>query len=819
MTFRQDHDRKRFSTMLLMPLMPLRLLAPLGCAIMLSLATPLVLAQTGGIDIMASNENNSPLADVSITVQSRGGELVQVRTDASGAAAAANLEPGLYRVTGELEGFLSVVEPSLRVVRDKTVRLELRLRAIDAPTGNGAIEEVVVVASATRGDQFGAASTTFLDREHLRSAAGSGGDVLRALDGLPGLVSTGEFANFTVRGRGPRDNLILIDDFPYSQVVHFERSLGEQDDISGGGRFSIFAPTLIEGAEFSPGGWGASYGGRNGSLLKLNVAKGNPSPSASLRLDPRGLEVIYDGPSSFDEDTSMIFTARQFDFGRLFNLFGNSRRGSPKMTDVIVKTHTKLDASNELELLLLHTPESGEDLLIDMLEEAEFEERSLIDQEQDSSLLGFTWRHSLNQGGEWTNRVYVRETARLSEESEAFYDSVPAVIPEAEVSVLEDILTIQEDESEIGWRSDLTLLNDWGSFSAGARISSLDLDYRTALADDWIRYQFDSGAPRSGPAQKYVVLTPDQINAQFARSETQYAAYVEQIIEVGRWDFRTGLRYDRDGFSDAGYVSPRLSANYAFSPTTRLSLTAGSFHQSPRFLDRAADPENFGLANERTDHLSIGINRQFRNNWNVLVEAYYQRLSDLVTDRDSATGLATNLGEGTSHGLDVVVDRQFEDGWSMNLVYSYNDAKLNDNDGSPEYDADFNYKHLFSAGMNWEINERWRLAGRWKYATGRPRSDFIVHENVLAAIGGPLRFSQEFISNNTLRWEDFHRLNLRLDYRRPVGSFDLVAYFDVLNVYGSSTTDEREFVSHTGELLNDDGEILPLIGVTFERTW
>ena len=94
-----------------------------------------------------------------------------------------------------------------------------------------------------------------------------------------------------------------------------------------------------------------------------------------------------------------------------------------------------------------------------------------------------------------------------------------------------------------------------------------------------------------------------------------------------------------------------------------------------------------------------------------------------------------------------------------------------------------------------------------------------MHENVLADIGGPLRFSQEFTSNNTLRWEDFHRLNFRVDYRRPLGSVDFIAFVDVLNLYGSDTSDEREFVSHTGELKVDEGEILPILGIRFEKTW
>ena len=324
---------------------------------------------------------------------------------------------------------------------------------------------------------------------------------------------------------------------------------------------------------------------------------------------------------------------------------------------------------------------------------------------------------------------------------------------------------------------------------------------------------------RPDPTQRFITLTPGNTNSAFAQSELQYAAYVEQVFELGRWDFRTGMRYDYDGFSDENYVSPRIGANYRISPTTRLSVTAGTFYQSPRFLDRAADPANSALENEKTNHMSLGINRRIGSNWDVLVETYYQQLRDLVTDPDAVTGLAANNGEGTSYGLDVVVNRRLDNGWSANAVYSYNDATLDDNDGSGEYDAPFNHEHLLSIGANWEINNRWLASFRWKYSTGRPRGDFIIHEDVLRDDGGPLRYSQEFITNNTMRWDDYHQLDLRVDYRRPLGPVDLIAFVDVLNVYGSATSDEREFNPVTGEFKVDDGEPTPLIGLRVEKTW
>ena len=99
---------------------------------------------------------------------------------------------------------------------------------------------------------------------------------MRALVGLPGVVSSGEFAAFSVRGHGPKNNLIFIDGFPFPQVAHFEQTLGSQTEIVNGGRYSIFAPNAVTGAEFSPGGWSADFGGRKASLLQFDVA-GQPS--------------------------------------------------------------------------------------------------------------------------------------------------------------------------------------------------------------------------------------------------------------------------------------------------------------------------------------------------------------------------------------------------------------------------------------------------------------------------------------------------------------------------------------------------------------
>jgi len=709
-----------------------------------------------------------------------------------------------------------VEEPSVRIVANRILPFNVALQSL--PANIVGLEEVRVTARAIPTDPFGTVSESFLNREELRVAPGTGSDVLRALDGLPGLLSTGEFASFSVRGRGPRDNLILVDDMPFDKILHFDESLGGLEDIDGGGRYSIFAPETIAGATFSPGGWSSAYGGRSGSLLRLDVAAGTPSPRSSLRLDIAGVEFLHEGPSGFDPDTSLLFSARQFDFGRVFDAVGEEDIGEPELTDVILKSSTNLDSGDTLEFLAIYAAEDFVRDVENAVASEDFEDVSLVDSSQDVALFGASWRHLFGNSGEWTNRVYFRSSDKMSSEGEAFPDLVPPGTPPQEVPVREDILSIAEKETEIGWRSDVSLLNRFGSFSAGLQLSDVSLDYETALAGPWDQFVYRSEDPRP-PGQNYITLLPEDIDSRLDQGELSWGGYAEQVLERERWDLRAGLRYDHDGFSSEGYVSPRFAFNYRLSPDTRLSASAGLFYQSPRYLDRAADASNLGLANERTAHLSAGFTHRFNDRWDLLVEAYVQKLDDLVTEDVRTNRTLSNDGEGTNYGIDMVLARNFANGLSGNITYSYNDLRIDENDGLGEYDGDDNRPHFFSVGGSWEISKSWLLSARMKWASGLPIDDFITHDDVLGPDGPLLRYSKEQTTRNALRSDDYYALNLRVDYRRPIGRLDFVAFLDVINVLGGKGASPPEFNPRNGRNVPDEEEALPIIGLILEKNW
>jgi len=75
----------------------------------------------------------------------------------------------------------------------------------------------------------------------------------------------------------------------------------------------------------------------------------------------------------------------------------------------------------------------------------------------------------------------------------------------------------------------------------------------------------------------------------------------------------------------------------------------------------------------------------------------------------------------------------------------------------------------------------------------------------------------DIVRNNNLRWDSFHTLNVRGDYRRSLSDVDLVAFLDILSVYGNFGTGVQEFNPTTGGAALDDGELFPLIGIQLRR--
>ena len=133
-----------------------------------------------------------------------------------------------------------------------------------------------------------------------------------------------------------------------------------------------------------------------------------------------------------------------------------------------------------------------------------------------------------------------------------------------------------------------------------------------------------------------------------------------------------------------------------------------------------------------------------------------------------------------------------------------------------EYNSDFNQPHIFNILAGYQLNKEWSFSAKWKYATGRPTDSYIVYSNIF---NNPdfVRYSQEITGKNNRRFEDFHTMNIRVDYRKQLKSrFALVAYLDILNAYGHENFNSESFLERTGEVKFEGFTMMPSFGVKLE---
>ena len=318
------------------------------------------------------------------------------------------------------------------------------------------------------------------------------------------------------------------------------------------------------------------------------------------------------------------------------------------------------------------------------------------------------------------------------------------------------------------------------------------------------------------------MLTPEGIDSQLAAKEMRYAAYADYSHAFGPVTVTPGVRFERDGFAEQSLFSPRLQATWKIDDASQAWLGGGVYYQAPSYLDLGADPANANLENERSTQASLGYSRDLPADLRFMAEAYHQRLSKLIVFDDRTTQVGANIGKGTTSGVDLMLSKRMSNRWSASATYSYTRARRDDQLGEGEYASDWDRPHAFGLLAAWEPSDRWSFAAKWRYASGVPSDEFLVHDDVLAGASVPymLRYSRETIANNVNRLPAFHSLTLRADYHRRFGPLNVIAFLDFVNVYGRKNSNALEWDERRGvNVLEGLDDALPYLGVKFEYSW
>jgi hypothetical protein len=740
-------------------------------------------------------------------------------TDLDGIFEIKDIPIGVHSVVISFIGFQSKSISDVMITGNKTYYIEIEL--LDDVLS---LNEVNVQAYRGEVDPMTPVSTYSLSREEIFRNPGSGGDIMRALAVLPGVVSSGaQFSAIAARGQGTQENVYMVDDIPMFNLSHLEaEGFNSGFNDPNGGRFSIFAPRVIDNVTFQNGGFDAVNGRRSSSFLGLTVKEGNKeSWSFGGQFELIGATLIADGPIS--KKTSLFATARYQDLGLVQRVVGTEDPVAIGFGDYMIKTTTQINENNKLSFIGIYNPERPfktiDDVSVGSNLNTDNSAGTVLFNHTGSKLMtGLNLRTLMSENSYWKNVLYYRN----SRVNNNFGRFTPSLDDEGNIidpkfgPYSDDLRTIINNQDELGYRSIYTKHLEKVTITAGIDAMLVDLEYSRTLSQTDTLYVFRSSDISPDISQKYQIVQPAQFNVGFDNSAFNGSAYITASWTVGeKLTLNPGVRYDYSGFNQQHNISPRLSGTFIISPKHSINFATGIYYQDIAYSDVAAQPIGKNLKSEETIQGILGYKLQFSSDLKLVVEGWYKQFYNLVVQPNRFQSAINDEGTGYAYGSDIHIVKRLAKKWYGQLGYSYMLSKRDNNNGLGEYDHTFSVPHSFNALFSYQPNKSWLFSTKFRYSTGRPIDSYIIHDDVL---NNPdfLRFSQEIISVNSNRLPDYMALDIRLDYYMYLKRGTLSAFVDLGNISGRFNINSEIFVPNTGKVFNQGLAVFPAFGVRFD---
>lgn len=602
-------------------------------------------------------------------------------------------------------------------------------------------------------------SAQALSGEELRGIHGLLEDPIRSLHTLPGISTGEEFAAWLcVRGGSPYENLYLLDLAPMHWPWHF------------GGMKSLFNSDMVEKIELLTGGFPAKYGDKLSSVVNITTREGSRD-----RLRGRATVSLINGTALAEgpltSSGSWICSARRSYYDLVLR---GEDYAIPSFYDIQAKTTYELSPEQKLSVSGLY---SGEDVEVEFEDPEPGEPRSLSDHYRVSTL-----------SAQWKYLV----TPRL-------YSLLSFVAQDIDVKIGLDRWWIDGEALDYGVREDLTYgLGAAHEVEAGVEYRPVRIDWTSFLPVD----------PRE---EAWTDSLSQALRREIKGNTWIGGAYVQDSWEVGpRAAVTAGLRYDYLRYTKRGDLSPRLAVRYDLGPCTALRSAWGRYRQTPELTEIT---ENRELESKLATHAILGVEHRFGDDWRGWVEVYEKDYSSLIAV--DSLGHHSNGGSGFARGIECFLQKKRGtlSGW---LSYSLSLAKRKEYLDTEEHYFDYDQRHLFTILGEKDLGRGWRLAGTWRYATGRP------YTRVVGALRDPTTGVWIPIDGerNSARYPAYHRLDLKMSKTFSFRAFDLDLYLEVLNAYNRKNLMGYAYTyTEGGEPVADPYyglPILPAMGITLD---
>ena len=680
-------------------------------------------------------------------------------------------------------------------------------------------EGVTVTAGYFHEAKDAVTSNRSMDFEEIRMDPGSAEDIQRVVQALPSVVSGSDQENeIIVRGGMPGENLFIMDNIEIPNPNHF----GFQG--TGGGPVSMINTRFVRRIDFYAGAFPARYGDKASSVLDITLREGNRERvSGHAFLGMSGAGAMVEGPIQGGKGAYLLSGSKSFldliiqDIGLSAVPYYYNLQG--KIT---------YDLSDQ-DLLSINGFYGNDHITIEDDDESGGYDRGAdnVRSKSHQYAYGATWRHLIGING--FSRVTLSQSANHWDQY--VYRSLD-----------DPYYTNLSNEIERTLKADITWLPSKNSeISIGGQVKQVDYAINIwSEADTIFTYTTQGHIYKTGIYKTYDEFLRDD-------EETAYKAAGFMHLKWLPWKRLTlsgGLRTDYFDYTGKRALDPRVGISFGLTSKLNLNLALGQHSQSPAYLQLTCHPNNKNLDYKKTSQIVVGLEKLFRDDMRGTLEVYYKDYRDVPVSLssldpnpfESSYGELINYGRGFAKGVELFLQKKLTNHYRFTMSYAYSQSKGVD----PRYDKvfnwDYDYRHVFTliSGIHYNLfdkawyqkisHELWfelvgwmlpiadqvEISFRWRYLGGRPYTEHTYYRGIRTwAI-------DEETPLNALRYPVYHRLDLRIDRRYLFNGWNMVTYFDFINVYGRNNI--------WGYSYYDDGtkeniyqwKVFPVGGITIE---
>ena len=740
-----------------------------------------------------------PLASVSVSVEGGGA----ATTDADGRFRIDDVAPGAHTI-GLSGPKLTALQTSetFEAGHQLAATYDVEPQDAKAPAEDQDDLEVVVTPPPIEKQVV----STEVSAEEGRRVPGTQGDVLKVVENLPGVAraSIGS-GQVVVWGAAPQDTRVYLDGVPMPRLYH------------EGGFRSVVHSDMVQGVELVPGGWGAEYGRGLGGLVNVELKPAEPAtaekPLAHGSVSADLLDASADVRSRLSDRVSVEIAGRKSYLDALLPVFTSRNVGE----FIPIPRYYDAQARVMLDLSPRETLEIGGLLSSDAVNDAVPSDDPTSQQEQthDASF----------------ERAWIRWKKRTEDGAELAV--VPSVGADSDrlVDVFGAIPTNLQVDSKMAtlratWRKRLAA--PWGAVTVTAGADA------QVTSSHFSRTGSNTSPPRQGDEFVFGQAPSDQVAhdegntvaasaAPFVTADLALAdgaLHVVPGVRVEPYLLTVSAKLPPQGtappvglFHESTEIEPRLSVRWTPLPGLTWKAGWGLYHQPPAPADLSAVFGDPALGLESAQHLLGGVAVGTPDVLSFEMTAFRVTSQDLAVRSPLPSPLIAEAlvgtGIGRTRGIQFLLRKQVGKRFFGWITYTLSKSERADAPGQPYYPYDFDQTHVLGAVASYQLGAGFEVGGRFRYATGFPRTPVIG-----AYLDGKTgTFEPLFGALNSIRIPPFWQLDVRVSKRFRIGRSELEAYLDLQNVTDRSNPEEIVYSADYSQRRSITGlPILPVLG-------